>query len=1104
MTVPVLPTINNNRVPGGAAGSWTVLGRSLLDDVSDGLDLGVSRKDEIYSVPSPWSRALQYISAFKNEKYPTRDWLISQYRGLLAALALSDILHLELTAHHINLANPIKFKFQYILNALIPMENERANGWNDIYVLRMKQRVIGFTSPATLVVPASYIDDSGNLLSNEVAWIQDGHFNDPVAVGMHDNPVGMLSPFQKASLSAWINNLRELRELDNDILGVLAEFSKELGQPNTYIPSRRNYGISEQPKQLSGLYPIGLIPGNEQSSNVEVKTRSKAPTKKLYLYDNANIAKRLGKYNTEVHVVGGLSLNDFTPEKGSAVDPNALFLQPANLFLENLYYVKNRASEGTFFPHNWLADHLDNFEYSILLPISQDLMQYFTSEELRDMLSFDKITNNGKSQLRVKIRIPLSGFKDVATEYEIVRLYSFLPECELKESMLPSIALWPYVFDPRRLFPGNNIEWSKYYIFVRENSRDKECAFRVKIDSCSEKSVYNTEEGLIRYWELSHIPDFISAQKSDGTFLGFIPIDTPRNSNINNSEMVIGVDFGTSLTNVAISLNQNQAMQLELKPLLLPITKNNSNSLFTLLCHFIPESFPGSTESSTQSFQTPPIPTLLITQGNSANTENNNGFDVITSARIFHASAGNSLNDGSIRANLKWLEPQYVQPFLMQLTLLISAHALNQGVTSLRWRITYPTAFSGPERDRYVAYWNETISWLSECTGQVHQFDELNDVVTESIACASYFKGVKRAEIQHSCTVDIGGGTTDICFFSRETPVHQVSVRYAGRDIFHRLLNPFEKQINNPFVRHILGENFNHSSLSNFESYNADSAWDLWMREHGEEYLRSMDFKKSCMEPVAIIFRSHLALSIGGLYYYIGLVNQYLNEEGKMNAYKNAVSLLIGGNGSRFFHWLSPTAKFGKSEAESLLNNLLQSASNLGPSSFGTQITNDPKAEACLGLANIASCQELSAQVQPVANSDKPFMGLACSISGKMKETDERVILKFKASDRFAFPPNWAETKSITITDFGPLESFVCNFNSHAGTLQGIHPITTTVNGKRREFVQITENQQQRLREYVAGALQSKLRSPSFRPEPVFFTALKCLNRILAEDIINS
>ena len=86
---PLLPKTKSNFSGGNAAGEWQVqTGVSIFNKIGASIDFGGDTPgSEINSIPSPWSRALQLLSAIRNTTYPNRNFLIAQYRGLLATLA---------------------------------------------------------------------------------------------------------------------------------------------------------------------------------------------------------------------------------------------------------------------------------------------------------------------------------------------------------------------------------------------------------------------------------------------------------------------------------------------------------------------------------------------------------------------------------------------------------------------------------------------------------------------------------------------------------------------------------------------------------------------------------------------------------------------------------------------------------------------------------------------------------------------------------------------------------------------------------------------------------------------------------------------------------
>ncbi len=202
--VPLLPKTDSDFTGGDNPGEWISGGVGLFNRLGNSLEFEAGRYAEVNSIPSPWSRLLQYISAVRNPDYPTRDWLLAQYRGLLATLALADSLKLKINAVEVNLADYQQNEFGRCLGKLKPSARDsvfsRTTGddpWSQLYILELEEIPIAITSPAALVCP------TGNLpaeLSSRVAWIKDGFFTEPAANG--------LSQAHKQVLAPWLDNLK--------------------------------------------------------------------------------------------------------------------------------------------------------------------------------------------------------------------------------------------------------------------------------------------------------------------------------------------------------------------------------------------------------------------------------------------------------------------------------------------------------------------------------------------------------------------------------------------------------------------------------------------------------------------------------------------------------------------------------------------------------------------------------------------------------------------------------------------------------------------------------------------------------------------------------
>lgn len=1160
--IPLLPTLNQGQVTPGDKGKWkTELGTSLLSNVSKGIKTG-SGLVEINSVPSPWSRALQYITALLSEDYPGRSWLLNQYRGMLATLALSDILHLPVTAKPVSLDRDLNgeqkmdwYDLQESLASLLPHNDlslyrpieGQANVWSNVFVFSLGEHVIGFSSPATLVVPACNLNSS---LSGEPRWIQDGFFL---------NPLNDLSAYEAKSLLAWLVNLQSHipsngpnQKLRNQLDGFLNKFIGELshraGTFREYKLSSNRFGNADlEPELLKNLYPIGIDDKVSQSYVKVVAESGKNPMNNLYIYDSARLHKSFNLPNEQVPVIGALTLATFTVDRGRVIAPNAEFLPPAEIFLPNLYYFK----QENVLPGNWLAKAFADYKYSIVLPINPVLLDYFSSQKLKDMISFQVGEREGRKSLRISISIPLSGSGNpvIFTHY---KEFYFLPDYELKIEDIPTIALWPNVYDQRSDIPQPRGRcWSKYFLFVENDTNENDVAFTLTFDSPAYNSKlrkptaspttrnnqintavraaevsqphgirpvmspsYTTAKGSnVTYVELDFYPDVLITQRPAVGVIGIIPIERPQTYG-QGATFTIGVDFGTSLTNVAINTSIDDPTVVvpdDLGSFLLPLTSLSDNTkLNDLLDHFIPLEFPRSAL-----FKTPPIPTIVTIEGSGLDQKQDKVYDPIHHVRIYHATSGSVgiLNKASILANLKWESIEYVVPFLKQLTFLLTAYAHCNGAASIQWKVSYPSAFSDGEKDRYLENWDEVIPWLA-CTGKEHIFDRNRDVLTESRACAEFFKSyLPSQELQNACTVDIGGGTTDLAFLSEGVIKHQVSFRFAARDIFHRLINPNAQVINQSFTDFIFGPEYSLSQR--IVSANKDSELDLWMREKSNDFLSSIPYRKSYNNPVAIQFRTLLTFALGGLFFYIGMLNKYLADDAKLGTTGNVVSLFIGGNGSNFFRWLDSSGSFSNNtSAYKLLEGILNSASGLNTSTYGIKLSEKPKAEACIGLAGHISMINIGETNQSGADTaDRslggPYLGLPCRIYGNLDEEGlDPVAKEFSSNERLQLPDGWDKIpNSIQITDLSLLDTYIQLFNSLTRRVENFSPLTTKANGATVILRELSANQRQRLQDTISSYFRAKLRiaqgNPTlgFEREPMFIVAFKCLLIVLAEDL---
>ena len=101
---PWFPKTDPPLAGGALAGEWQGRDQQTLATIADSLlyEVGATR---VNSLPSPWSRALQFEQAVRNSRYPTRAALLEELFGCFATVALWEIYGVKLEAERVALAD---------------------------------------------------------------------------------------------------------------------------------------------------------------------------------------------------------------------------------------------------------------------------------------------------------------------------------------------------------------------------------------------------------------------------------------------------------------------------------------------------------------------------------------------------------------------------------------------------------------------------------------------------------------------------------------------------------------------------------------------------------------------------------------------------------------------------------------------------------------------------------------------------------------------------------------------------------------------------------------------------------------------------------------
>jgi hypothetical protein len=1010
--------------------------------------------------------------ALHNPAYPIRAEMIEQWRGMLAAIALAEVRRFPLTAqlpdledlrHRDPFARSLYELLPDPVNALYTLDGytlKDKNPWQNVYVFLWDGKPVGMTTPSTLVVP-----------SEEGRWETLPWWNRQEQ--RLQLPNNHLNTSEKALLWRWLENLR--RELNNHngqteaidtIGGLLDDFRDSLGR------------YQDQRLSLSGnpqFFGVELNKGVLRAINKPVKAQAKPSSVRLIpspdkqkvldlLIIDPEMAKAWGEspQNIWIHedqTLASLSTEDL--RTGETIWSNVRWIESKDLFLPEFVFVDvEDALPGAFFP-NGTQINFNGQRITPLIPLNPILLDYLTPEDLIKRMQLTPVNGSEGPLVRVIIDLPLSGLKNDDKQPQNYRIYKDYPIKE--ENALPEVPVlevWP-----RFRAEG----WKEYYAFYYDGESGEE-TFQISLPEAKEPHIFQEGRGSYQITRLEEFPSFINCQDRARNTIGLILLKTPENIKLNASWKV-GVDFGTSFTNVYVN-KKGIVEPLLLENLHLKITEGDREARNPVLYeHFIPESFIPAEKPL-------PLSSVLTTRGK---TDIRVGQErQIYDGRIYVPDLNFKPQEDWIETDLKWKNLTLNRLFLKHLALHISALAAKNGVRQIQWSVSYPSAFSNADRTRYVQTWQNLTQELQEKTGIIHISPGLNDLDyfrTESLAIAQYFADQEDYNLVNATCIDMGGGTSDISIWENNQLVHQCSIQLAGRELFSQFL-----EMKPDFLEQKL--EVKDSGLKVLTEGKFSAKLDVLLRLEGENLLKNeRAFVEDAPEFQGLL--RLIAIGFSGLYYYVGTILGVLHDEGQYSR-REITPVYIGGNGSRLLNWLAIGGQFDRhSEVNQLLSRMLSVASGFADIGEITRLSQRPKDEVCCGL--VLSGTKLQGLTR--RTKDPLIAGEDCEVNGNPISWRERLELE-------------GNIKEFQISEFEQLSKFLDEFNLALKELEieGLKPMRGFKAGVGLEADYSERLWRETKRELTNVTLTIKGESDNIRVEPPFILGLKALLRVLGKE----
>jgi len=1066
---------------GSRSGDWLIRDQRKLGTIAESLVYEVA-SSRVNSLPSPWSRALQFEQAVINERYPTRDDLLDELFGCLATVALWEMVGLKMDAERVALTDhtisPDEAVGPFARSLYMSRPSgektlysfaDGSNPWEVLHVLKVDDLVIGFTSPATLLCPAVYLAQS----IPGMKWTAGGHFS---------APTNFLSPQQKQAFADWLSHVRReiliapdrnSQSMGSQLAKTFDEFIHKLTGGKIGNPILSDTTVANLPPRPRAISLLArAAKGGDKAASLatlQLGDRQRRPLPQtpvcpVILLD-PEMPNRLGIPATEITLYKAATLESVGGDKrrletlyGAEIE----VLTIDDIFIPELHLLPR---EGAL-ANSWLSRKIEGkpvvngIPVTPLLPFKEHIRNLFSSEELSRQCTLSLVTTGGGMELKVTLILPLEGHQ---SPYQITKTYQ-IKESNLIDEDLPVIALWPNI---------NDLNWKQYVIFSEDNGTG------LSVDGFADYELHKGREGQegVKYFSCERFPDLIKlTERSE--YRGLIPVNLPPPTSNTASSWRVGIDFGTSFTNFFIDEGSGPSRK-PLETRVIPLTMAQKEYQMNLLYKFfIPESLLPKDGN-------PPTSTALNTYGwqESRGTVPN----LFHQARVqWPSSNAQALRGPGIRTGFKWRQMQYQRPFLKELALLISCNAAAAGATVMEWAVSYPSAFSPNESRSYYRLWGDLCKELTILTGLQQQIiaeGGEGGMQTEAVAFAGYFGNYLDRQMVHTACLDVGGGTTDISIWQDNTLLHQVSVPFAGRDICTRVMQSKPSFIRFLFTPQLAGDIADNNEAKLRQDPNFNSWLDNCLRyESNELLLERMPIHRAEQNKQLLAFVSLLAVSFGGLYHYLGLILKALDREGLLH--KTApMPVYMGGNGARFLHWLDESGAFSRGCDADLLMEVLQRQSAgfeaNGKGTAGTTLSDAFKDETACGL--ISKGINLKGDFDP--RDEVMFSGEELVVNGQI----------FNALDRVNLPQEMNTVESFTLGSLTELRNFVKNYdealtNLKISTLLPIRKLAANENFWDEVQTQVRAICLERINKEISD----------LEPEPGFIIGLRALSNTLA------
>jgi hypothetical protein len=808
-----LPALNKrtNLTQPPVAGSWFSVTRREIGALSQGLEVGEgARVRQATSLPDVWARPLLFHSAIRpNAEHPLNEELTEEWRGLLSLIALSDYYGLQLKLEPVTIDDR-GGKLARALLELAPqpvqLEQGKAYEWLDVLLLRVEDTTVGALSPLTLAytgvreLPSSLrLVEGGKLrpptdptdLRYVAQWVEKlrQRLGSMLWAGDQNPDRQVVDDIHKL-LESWLASLRRSLGLSAteplDQPGL--EFAVAEPPTNTTWPKLYGYGIYREllrPALIdhgsTGVSDLLLRRGRAGDQVVVITSQLLARGVKIW---GTLKSKDLGALADPDAAIGRY----FPDASGDKIDrhnlgaAHALWIRPEKYFLTDTLLASG--GDAPLLAASEVVARQGDRRF--ILPFRREILEMFSPQEIAERLAprFQEFDGG----FRFSFTLPLDS--SVVDRVEVHKDYRH-KEPQAGQGSIRRLEPPPVYVFPRYRTP----HWRRYFVFAGGG----QSAVEPLVEPGAKVATVVRRRDQASVYQLSGdaaFPEALTVAAPDGKHAGLVLLAKgPEPLGLaGGGEMTIGIDYGTSNTNVFIRLpdaHQPYAWKIDLLRNLQPV------------------------------FEGPQAARLL---GDNLLPLSPVQMPIATNLRIFDpATADHMLLDyfvffsddyrlpENVYSDIKWQDVVKTQQFIKSLLMLLLLEVVEVGARRFKIIYSYPKAFSVNQRQRLEQTWEGAIKELTAERDRLLNVAEGIDEdllkprlvglerEVEAVAAGEYFASrnehgkpewitiqnpYDRAKVASTAVcIDVGGGTTDICVWHRDERVLDASVLLAGRQI---------------------------------------------------------------------------------------------------------------------------------------------------------------------------------------------------------------------------------------------------------------------------------------------------------------------------------